>query len=288
MKILVTGANGQLGSELRVAAEGSPDCYIFTDVAELDITDRDSLEDFVTSHEIDIIINCAAYTAVERAEQEQALCDTINHQAVATLSDVARERGVMIIHISTDFVFDGMRATPYTEQDLPSPINHYGITKWAGERALAASDARYITIRTGWLYSPYGNNFVLTILRLANEREEIRVVDDQRGTPTYAADLAEFLVRIISERKVAGYEGTYHYSNMGVASWYEFAREIVRLAGVDCRVLPCTTEEYPTRARRPRYSVLDKDFTRSRFGVEIPEWRASLARCIEKIMSSKL
>lgn len=288
MKILVTGANGQLGSEVRVAAKSSPDCYIFTDVAELDITDRDAIAEFITRHDIELVVNCAAYTAVERAEQEQTLCDAINHRAVATLSDVAREHDVMIIHISTDFVFDGRRATPYTEQDLPSPINHYGISKWAGERALAASDARYITIRTGWLYSSYGNNFVKTILRLAAEREEIRVVDDQRGTPTYAADLAEFLVQIITERKVAGNEGTYHYSNMGVASWYEFAREIVRLSGLDCRVVPCTTEEYPTRARRPQYSVLDKDFTRSRFGVEIPEWRASLARCIEKIKSSKL
>lgn len=283
MKILVTGADGQLGHELRVAAATSADCYLFTDAAQLDICDADAVESFVEREGVDVIINCAAFTAVERAEQEPVLCDVVNHLAVKSLAQIAHRHNAMLIHISTDFVFDGRATEPYTEQDSPAPLNCYGRSKLAGERAVIASGARYVILRTGWLYSSYGSNFLRTILRLADERDTITVVDDQRGTPTYAADLAKFIVYIITSGKIDSCEGLYHYANMGECTWCGFAQEILRLTESGCRVVPCSTSEYPTKVCRPQYSVLDKGLVQSIFGVDIPHWQLSLAQCIEQL-----
>ena len=281
--ILITGANGQLGSELRKIGFSPLDEVFFTDVAELDITDYTAIEKFIQVHEVDTIINCAAYTAVDRAEDEPGPAAEINTQAVANLAKAAQKEDCLLIHISTDYVFDGTATTPYTEKIKTCPVSVYGKTKLAGEEAIIRSGCFYIIIRTAWLYSAFGHNFVKTILRLAEELPEINVVNDQIGTPTYAEDLAKAIVKIMANDDRVEHEGIYHYSNAGVCSWYDFAVEIVRLSGLNCRVNPVTTAEYPTKTHRPAYSVLDKTKIKHTFGVEVPEWQEALRRMMGEI-----
>lgn len=283
--ILVTGANGQLGSELRKVGFTALDEVFFTDVTELDITDYPAVEHFVKEHEIDTIINCAAYTAVDRAEEEPELAEKINAQAVVNLARAAKKEDCLLIHISTDYVFDGTGTKPYTEKDKPCPVSVYGKTKLAGEEAILKSGCFYIIIRTAWLYSTFGNNFVKTMLRLASERTELNVVADQLGTPTYAADLARAIVKIMDHDDRADLEGVYHFTNDGICSWYDFATEIVRLSGKECQVNAVTTAEYPTKTKRPAYSVLDKTKIKKMFEVEVPEWKEALGRCWKELES---
>ena len=278
-KILVTGAKGQLGRELQ-SVVGSGWC--FTDVDELDICSKEAVEAYVTSNHIDTIVNCAAYTNVDRAEDEPQEAERINSDAVALLAEVARRHNIRLIHISTDYVFGGTHYnTPISEDAEPQPLGVYGTTKLMGERAVVGSGCRHVIIRTAWLYSPYGKNFVSTILRLATERDTIRVVSDQIGSPTYAHDLA-LVIRDISEGRIAA-EGLYHYTNEGATSWCEFARAIVNIAGLECKVEACTTAEYGAKAPRPAYSVLSKAKISSVLEDEIPQWRVSLERCIKRI-----
>lgn len=284
MRVLVTGGNGQLGCSLRRVAMGSEDKYIFTDVAELDITNRKAINDYISENKIDIVVSCAAYTDVERAEEDEPRAHLLNATAVGYLAEAARANNALLIHISTDYVFMGGCCGVLTEESHPQPINAYGRTKLAGEEAVRASGCHHIILRTAWLYSEYGHNFVKTMMRLTLEREEVKVVSDQLGTPTYAVDLARALVQIISERNFR--EGTYHYTNLGECNWWQFACEIARLAGHNkCKVTSCTTEEYPTKARRPMSAVLDKTKFLKTFGIEIPEWRESLKKCINELQA---
>ena len=279
MRVLVTGANGQLGSELRGIASAD---YLFTDIAELDISNEDAVIAFVERNEIDTIINCAAYTNVDRAEEEPEVAKSVNTTAVALLARVARRYNARLIHISTDYVFGAeVFDTPIAESTWPAPLGVYGRTKLLGERLIEESGCDYIIIRTSWLYSTYGKNFVKTILRLAAERDELRVVNDQIGSPTYARDLARVIVQICEQK---GFEsGVYHYSNRGEISWYDFARAIVEIGGMDCRIKPCTTAEYGAKAPRPAYSVLDASKICNALRCEISDWRVSLAECINKM-----
>ena len=284
MRILVTGGNGQLGCSLRRVAMGTKEKYFFTDIAELDITNREAVATYIADNRIDIIINCAAYTDVERAEEDEAKALLLNATAASYLADAARANNALLIHISTDYVFMGGCCGVLTEESYPQPINAYGRTKLAGEEAVRASGCHHIILRTAWLYSEYGKNFVKTMLRLTAEHEEVKVVCDQLGTPTYAVDLARAIVAIISNGNFR--EGTYHYTNLGECSWWQFAKEIARLAGHNnCNVTPCTTEEYPTKARRPMNTVLDKAKFQKTFGIAIPEWRDSLKKCIDELQA---
>ena len=270
-----------MGCSLRLATAESLHRYIFTDVEELDITSAEAVEAFFQSERPDVVVNCAAYTAVERAEEDEARADLINYKAVAILAAACQRHDATLIHISTDYIFSGEGDTPYTEECAPAPINAYGRTKLAGERAVEESGCRHIILRTSWLYSEFGNNFVKTMQSLMQIRSEVRVVADQIGTPTYAGDLAAAITYIINSGQL-GKCGTYHYSNEGACSWYDFACEIARLSESNCKVTPCTTEEYPTKAQRPRYSVLDKSKFISTFGITIPEWHESLAQMIKR------
>ena len=284
MRVLVTGGDGQLGCSLRRVAMESEDSYIFTDVDELDITNREVVESYIADNKIEIVINCAAYTDVERAEEDEPKAHLLNATAVGYLAEAAKANNTLLIHISTDYVFMGRCCGALTEESYPQPINAYGRTKLAGEEAVMASGCRHIILRTAWLYSEYGRNFVKTMMRLTLQTEEVRVVSDQIGAPTYAVDLARAIVAIITERNFR--EGTYHYTNLGECSWWQFACEITRLAGRDnCKVIPCTTAEYPTKARRPMSAVLDKTKFQKTFGIEIPEWRESLKKCINELQN---
>ena len=279
MRVLVTGANGQLGSELRHVASAD---YLFTDVEELDICSEEAVTAFVERNEIDTIINCAAYTNVDIAEEESEVAERVNTLAVALLARVARRYRARLIHISTDYVFGEERFdAPIKESAQPAPLGVYGRTKLLGERAIEESGCDYVIIRTSWLYSTYGKNFVKTILRLASEREELRVVDDQIGSPTYAKDLAGVIAQICERKEFES--GIYHYSNCGEISWCDFAREIVEISGSRCTVNPCTTAEYGAKAPRPAYSVLDTSKICEALGCDIPEWRASLAECVKNM-----
>lgn len=282
MNILITGANGQLGNEMRDLSAGHPrHTYFFTDVHELDICDAEAVHAFVSNHAIDLIVNCAAYTAVDKAEDNPDLCDTLNHLAPAHLADAAEACGAALIHISTDYVFDGTAYVPYTEDALPCPNSVYGRTKLAGEEEVTRRCTRTMVIRTAWLYSEYGNNFVKTMLRLGRERAELGVVFDQIGTPTYAGDLARAIYAAIEQGVTPG---IYHFSNEGVCSWYDFTLAIHRLAGITtCKVSPLHTDEYPARAPRPHYSVLDKTKIKRTLGIDIPHWEESLARCVTRL-----
>lgn len=283
---MVTGGNGQLGMSLRLASAESCNRYIFTDIEELDITSAEAVETIMATEEVDVVVNCAAYTAVDMAEEQEATADTINHKAVAILAEACTRHNATLIHISTDYIFSGEASAPYTEEEEPSPLGVYGRTKLAGERAVATSGCRHIILRTSWLYSEFGKNFVKTIRNLTSTREEIKVVADQIGTPTYAGDLAEAIVAIIDGGQLHKC-GTYNYSNLGVCSWYDFAVDIGKMSGYKERIVcPCTTAEYPTKAQRPKYSVLDKNKFISTFGFAIPEWEASLAKCIERLNKS--
>lgn len=285
--ILVTGANGQLGSELRKVGFTILDEVFYTDVAELDITSYEAVSSYVTEHDIDTIVNCAAYTAVDKAEDEPELAAKINTEAVANLAKVSNKQDCLLIHISTDYVFDGTGEKPYTEKSPTSPVSVYGKTKLAGEEAIQKSGCLHIIIRTAWLYSTFGNNFVKTILRLAAERPELNVVADQIGSPTYAEDLARAIVTIMENDDRGIYDGIYHFSNEGICSWYDFAAEIVRLSGLPCKVNPVTTAEYPTKTQRPAYSVLDKTKIKKVFNVCVPDWNVSLRECVKELMDKK-
>ncbi len=291
MKILVTGANGQLGSEIRNTCVRHPNLsFLFTDVDELDITDFNAVESFFEREKPDFLINCAAYTAVDVAETDDELAELINTKVPAYLGRITKKNECRIIHISTDYVFDGSGCLPYTENDLVNPESIYGKTKLNGEISLLKENSSAIIIRTSWLYSSFGNNFVKTMIRLGLERDELKVVSDQVGTPTYAADLAEVLVDVISKTTMGEKDwkpGIYHYSNEGVCSWYDFAKAIHEMYGVECNVYPISTEEYPTPAKRPSYSVLNKSKIKKFLGVDIPYWRDSLSLCIEEIKNKK-
>lgn len=287
MKILVTGANGQLGRELRNVLESEiPGQSIYTDVAELDLTDSKAVDLFFKQNEISHVVNCAAYTAVDRAEEEKLECASININAVKNLAIAADSVGAKIIHISTDYVFDGTAYRPYKESDKVNPISEYGTTKRKGETALLALAPESIIIRTSWLYSPHGNNFVKTMMRLGAEHSEIKVVCDQIGSPTYALDLAKAIYRVLLSHQWV--EGIFHYSNEGVCSWYDFAKAIHRVAGIKgCNVCPIPTEEYPTAASRPFFSVLDKSRIKATYGADVPYWEDSLIDCINRIKNEK-
>lgn len=286
MKILVTGANGQLGRELRAVLDRDfKDKALYTDISELDLTDEAAVASYVKDNDVTHIVNCAAYTAVDRAEEDKALCYKINVEAVRNLANAASEVGAKVIHISTDYVFDGKACRPYNEADKVNPVSQYGTTKRQGETALIALAPDSVIIRTAWLYSPHGNNFVKTMLRLGAERKELNVVADQIGSPTYAGDLAEAIGKVLSSHQWV--PGIYHFTNAGVASWYDFTKAIHEMGGVkDCEVHPIPTEDYPTPAARPSYSVLDTSKIRATYNVTTPYWRDSLAKCINILKDS--
>lgn len=282
--ILVTGANGQLGNEMRRrAAAGSRCAYLFTDVEELDITDLDAVRRCMAERRIAAVVNCAAYTNVDKAEDDAARADAINHLAVGNLATACREQGAALLHVSTDYVFGGTGNLPFHEEDAVAPLGVYGQTKWAGEQAVVASGCRHLIFRTAWLYSVFGNNFVKTMRRLTAERDRLTVVFDQVGTPTYAGDLADLLFHITEEGLYAQMQGTYHFSNEGVCSWYDFAREIAVLSGRTCDIQPCHSDEFPSRVRRPAFSVLDKTKVKRDFHWTIPYWKDSLVKCIKEL-----
>lgn len=282
--ILVTGANGQLGNEMRLLAEVNKEyTYFFTDVAELDICDEQAVMNFVTAYQIDIIVNCAAYTAVDKAEDNQELCDKLNHVAPGYLAKAIQTRGGYLVQVSTDYVFDGTAHVPYTEEQPTCPDSVYGTTKLAGEQEAMKYCANTMIIRTAWLYSTFGNNFVKTMLRLGREKDSLGVIFDQIGTPTYARDLAVAIFAAIHKGIIPG---IYHFSNEGVCSWYDFTQMIHHLADIKtCKLRPLHTEEYPTKAKRPHYSVLDKTKIKDIYGIEIPYWVDSLKECIDKLLA---
>lgn len=282
MRILVTGANGQLGNEMQILAKENPQhSYYFTDVAELDICDERAVRAFISDKKIELVVNCAAYTAVDKAEDDQALCRRLNEEAPGILARAAQIYGAKLIQVSTDYVFDGTAHTPYTEECEPCPNSVYGVTKLAGERQVLDNCTESMIIRTAWLYSTFGNNFVKTMIRLGRERESLGVIFDQVGTPTYARDLARVIFAAINKGVV---RGVYHFSNEGVCSWYDFTLAIHRLAGITtCKVSPLHTAEYPTKAARPHYSVLDKTKIKETYDFEIPHWEESLKHCISEL-----
>lgn len=284
MNILVTGANGQLGNEMRVlSAQNGQHTYLFTDIHELDICNEQAVHAYVKENRVEMIVNCAAYTAVDKAEDNRELCDRLNHLAPGYLADAAETCGAAMIQVSTDYVFDGTGHLPYTE-DMPTcPGSVYGMTKLEGEEAVLGRCKRAMVIRTAWLYSIYGNNFVKTMIRLGKEREALGVVFDQIGTPTNAHDLAKAIYAAINQGIVPG---VYHFSNEGVCSWYDFTVAIHRLAGITtCKVSPLHTGEYPSKAPRPQYSVLDKTKIKKTFGIEIPHWEVSLKACVDQLLA---
>ncbi len=285
MNILVTGANGQLGSSLRNSAANSTDNYIFTDAATLDITDPEAVEKAVAENNVDVIVNCAAYTNVDKAEDDAELAERLNAKAVEHLANTIKNAGGTLIHISTDYVFGGaLGNTPRTEDEPANPTGVYGLTKLHGEQAVERSGCKAIVIRTAWLYSEYGKNFVKTMLSLTADRPSLSVVFDQVGTPTYAQDLADAVFDIIENRKMEGNEGIYHYSNEGVCSWYDFTVMIADNAGhTACDIQPCHSDEFPSKVVRPSYSVLDKTKFKKTFGQKIPNWMESLAICMQNL-----
>ena len=287
MNIWVTGANGQLGNEMQVLArENLQHTYFFTDVQELDICDEQAVYAYVSEHKIDIIVNCAAYTAVDKAEDNVELCDKLNNIAPGYLARAAQANGAAMIQVSTDYVFDGTAHIPYTEEKPTCPASVYGSTKLAGEQNVMDHCEKAMVIRTAWLYSIYGNNFVKTMIRLGQERDSLGVIFDQIGTPTYANDLAQAIFAAINKGVV---RGIYHFSDEGVCSWYDFTIAIHRLAGIaSCKVKPLHTADYPAKAPRPHYSVLDKTKIKDTFGIEIPHWEESLKRCINQLRMETL
>jgi len=282
--ILVTGGNGQLGSELREIAPNYQDYnFLFTDVKNLDITNHSAVAAFIESNNITVIINCAAYTAVDKAESEPELADAINHLAVANFAQIAKDKNIRLVHISTDYVFDGTNHKPYVETDTPNPKSVYGVTKLDGELAMQQiNPANSIIIRTSWVYSKFGNNFVKTMLRLAETRDEISVVADQVGSPTNAADLAKVILTILPQIENNSVE-LFHYSNEGVCSWYDFAKAIFEIKEISIKVKPIESKQYPTPAKRPFYSVLNKTNIKERYLLEIPYWRETLRNVCKNI-----
>lgn len=284
MNILITGCNGQLGNEMQLLEKENPQHQYFnTDVAQLDITNPEAIEEFVNNNAIDIIVNCAAFTAVDKAESSQELCHLLNAKAPEYLATAVAKRGGYLVQVSTDYVFDGTNHTPYTEDEATCPNSVYGSTKLEGEKLAMAACANTMIIRTAWLYSTFGNNFVKTMIRLGQEKPELGVIFDQIGTPTYAGDLAAAIMAAINHGIVPG---IYHFSNEGVISWYDFTKAIHRIAGItSCHVKPLHTTEYPTPAARPHYSVLDKTKIKQTYGIEIPYWEESLEKCAAKLLA---
>ena len=283
MNILVTGSNGQLGNELRLLApENAQHNFLFTDIEELDITNKTAVFDFVSLNKVEMIINCAAYTAVDRAESDEDVARLINALAVLNLGEAASETGAKIVHMSTDYVFNGKSYLPYKETDMPEPASAYGRTKLEGEQLLSEACPDAVIIRTAWLYSEFGNNFVKTMLRLGKERDSLNVVYDQIGSPTFAGDLAQTTMTIVNADKWVG--GIYHFTNEGICSWYDFTCAIHQLAGIQCDVRPIRSEQYPTPTERPHYSVLDKEKIKATYGVSVPHWYDALQRCIIRLL----
>lgn len=286
MNILVTGVNGQLGKELHKLLHNNEQFNtLFTDVDTLDITDNDAVKKIVVDNNINIIINCAAYTSVDSAEDNYDICNKINNTAVENLANAAKEANAKLIHISTDYVFNGMACSPYKESDMVAPCSVYGLTKLAGEKVITEIiPHNHIIIRTSWLYSIHGKNFVKTMLNYGKIKENLNVVYDQIGTPTYAGDLADVIYTIITCGKWI--PGIYHFSNEGVCSWFDFTKMIFKLAGItSCNVIPINTEEYPVKAKRPAYSVLDKRKIKQTFGISVPYWTDSLEKCINELIT---
>lgn len=283
--VLVTGANGQLGTSIhRLSGSYRSFRFLFTDVDSLDICNAESVDAFIQAHPVDYIVNCAAYTAVDKAEENRELCEQINRDAVANLAVAAKRCEAKMLHVSTDYVFDGTACVPYQETDTTNPQSVYGSTKRAGEKALLEICTDAVIVRTAWLYSEYGNNFVKTMLRLGSEHEEIRVVFDQVGSPTYATDLALALLTILEQAEQGQYQpGIYHFTDEGVCSWYDFTVKIIQLAGLQARVLPIESKDYPTKAVRPHFSVLNKQKIKSSYGLVIPHWEESLRKCMENM-----
>lgn len=287
MNILVTGSNGQLGTHMRLLAPRSQHTWFFTDVAELDITSREAVRSFVADHGIQLIVNCAAYTNVDRAESDEATALRINAEAVGYLAEAMKAVDGTLIHVSTDYVFGGnMNNTPCCEEEPSNPTGAYGRTKLAGEQA--AMQCRHLIFRTAWLYSEYGKNFLLTMLNLTATKPELKVVFDQVGTPTYAGDLARAIFDIIEEGSYQGHEGVYHFSNEGVCSWYDFTKEIARQSGhTACNIMPCHSDEFPSPVKRPAYSVLDKTKYKQTFHRSIPYWTDSVTVCLKGVKGSE-
>jgi dTDP-4-dehydrorhamnose reductase len=283
LNILVTGSNGQLGSEIKEISLNYSYNFLFTDRANIDLTNKENIRDFCQSSSINVIINCAAYTAVDKAEEDKISADKINHLAVKNLAQIAKDDNIKLIHISTDYVFDGKNYKPYKEDDKVNPNSVYGQTKLNGEKVMQEiSPDNSIIIRTSWVYSSFGNNFVKTMLRLGKEKGELGVIFDQLGAPTYANDLAKAILDIllkVNNKKVE----LYHYSNEGVLSWYDFAKEIMKMAKINCVVNPIETKDYPTSASRPYYSLLNKSKIKQEFNVSIPYWKDSLEKCLNKL-----
>ncbi len=284
MKILVTGANGQLGSELKeISGKYQQFEFSFTDITDLDVTNESDVNAFFNINKPEIIINCSAYTAVDRAESEKEAAFLLNSGAVEILSKASSRNNSLIVHISTDYVFDGKANYPYSETSHPNPLSYYGKSKYAGEEAILNHSDKALIIRTSWLYSEFGNNFVKTIRKLAQKNDTLNVVSDQIGTPTYARDLADSILQILSENVPGRGVQIFHYTNEGVASWYDFANAIVEYSHINCKIQPIATKDYSQIAIRPYYSVLDKSKIKKTFSLEIPYWRESLKECISKL-----
>lgn len=285
MNILVTGANGQLGNEMRIVAKSSADNYIFTDVAELDITNAEAVEKMVMDNDVKIIINCAAYTNVDKAEDDSEFAEILNAKAAENLAVAMKKNDGLLVHVSTDYVFGGTKNnTPCKEDEPANPTGVYGVTKLHGEQAIIASGCHYIIIRTAWLYSEFGKNFLKTMLNLTATKPQLKVVFDQVGTPTYAYDLALAIFDIVENRKYEGNDGVYHYSNEGVCSWFDFTKMIAEYAGnTQCDIQPCHSDEFPSKVVRPSYSVLDKTKIKATFGTVVPYWTDSLKVCMNNL-----
>jgi len=282
--ILITGSHGQLGNEMQQAAKRFPAFnFIYTDIEDLDICNKAALNAFVKANKVNVIVNCAAYTAVDKAEDDVELCYKINSEAVRNIGEVAAENNLKVVHVSTDYVFDGTHHLPYTEDQPVCPATVYGKSKLAGEQALLESCQKAVILRTAWLYSSFGNNFVKTMMKLGTERDSLNVIFDQIGTPTYAADLADTILKIVSHEIFI--PGIYHFSDEGVCSWYDFTKAIHRIAGITCNVSPIETKDYPARTPRPQYSVLNKAKIKSTYGIVIPYWEESLEKCIGVLMA---
>ena len=285
MNILVTGANGQLGNEMRIVAKNSADNYIFTDVAELDITNAEAVEKMVMDNDVKVIVNCAAYTNVDKAEDDSEFAEILNAKAAENLAVAMKKNDGLLVHVSTDYVFGGTKNnTPCKENEPANPTGVYGVTKLHGEQAIIASGCRHIIIRTAWLYSEFGKNFLKTMLNLTATKPQLKVVFDQVGTPTYAYDLALAIFDIVENRKYEGNDGVYHYSNEGVCSWFDFTKMIAEYAGnTQCDIQPCHSDEFPSKLVRPSYSVLDKTKIKATFGTVVPYWTDSLKVCMNNL-----
>lgn len=285
MNILVTGANGQLGNEMRIVAKNSADNYIFTDVAELDITNAEAVEKIVKDNDVKVIVNCAAYTNVDKAEDDSEFAEILNAKAAENLAVAMKKNDGLLVHVSTDYVFGGTKNnTPCKEDEPANPTGVYGVTKLHGEQAIMATGCRHIIIRTAWLYSEFGKNFLKTMLSLTATKPQLKVVFDQVGTPTYAYDLALAIFDIVENRKYEGNDGVYHYSNEGVCSWFDFTKMIAEYAGnTQCDIQPCHSDEFPSKVVRPSYSVLDKTKIKATFGTVVPYWTDSLKVCMNNL-----